>query len=285
MSGARLLIVTGLSGAGRSTVLHTLEDWDWEIVDKLPVDLLGAFIDNADNDGPFAVGIDSRTRAFDPADLSSRIAAIPGVEPELLFLDCSDDEIVRRYDATRRRHPLAGDADAEAGIAREREMLAPLREVSDSIIDTTEMSPTELRKRLERSYGEERQAPVLQFVSFGFSNGVPRSADLMFDMRFLKNPYWEPNLRALTGQDAPVRAYVEADEGWAETMDHIETLLIDLVPRYWAAGKNTLTVAFGCTGGRHRSVAAATEMAARLEGEDRTVSIRHRDLADQGPTV
>ena len=278
-NGARLLIVTGMSGAGRSTVLHTLEDWDWEIVDKLPVDLLADFVGRARGSGPFAVGIDSRTRDFDPHDLSRRVAEIDDVEPELLFLDCSDDEIVRRYDATRRRHPLAGDADAEAGIERERALLAPLREVSDSIIDTTELSPTDLRNRLERRYGEARKAPVLQFVSFGFSNGVPRSADLMFDMRFLKNPYWEPNLRSLTGKDAAIKAYVEADDGWSETMDHIETLLSDLIPRYWAAGKNTLTVAFGCTGGRHRSVAAAEDMAARLEGEDRTISIRHRDLA------
>ena len=276
---ARLLIVTGLSGAGRSTVLHTLEDWDWEVVDRLPVDLLADFIGQSRDAGPFAVGIDSRTRDFDPVELSRRVAEIEDVDPELLFLDCSDDEIIRRYDATRRRHPLAGDADAEAGIERERALLAPLREVADSVIDTTEMSPTDLRERLERRYGGAKRAPVLQFVSFGFSNGVPRSTDLLFDMRFLKNPYWEPNLRALTGKDSAIKDYVEADEGWADTMDHIETLLTGLLPRYWAAGKNTLTVAFGCTGGRHRSVAAAEAMAARLTGEDRTISIRHRDLA------
>ncbi|MBW0144965.1 RNase adapter RapZ [Sphingomicrobium clamense] len=280
MSKKRLLIVTGLSGAGRSTVLHTLEDWDWEIVDKLPVDLLSDFVGHARSDGPFAVGIDSRTREFDPNELSKRVAEIEGVDPELLFLDCSDDEIVRRYDATRRRHPLAGDADAEAGIERERKLLAPLREVSDSIIDTTECSPAELRERLETSYGADKKPPVVQFLSFGFSDGVPRSADLVFDMRFLKNPYWEPNLRSLTGRDRDVRSYVEADPAYGETLDRIEALLEGLIPRYWAAGKNTLTVAFGCTGGRHRSVAAAEEMAGRLKGEDRTISIRHRDLVD-----
>ena len=153
-----------------------------------------------------------------------------------------------------------------------------LREHADSVIDTTECSPTDLRERLSRRFSSEKTSPVLQLVSFGFSNGTPRSADIMFDMRFLKNPYWEPNLRALTGKDAEILDYVSADPGWEETMDRIETLLFGLIPRYWAAGKNTLTVAFGCTGGRHRSVAAAETMATRLEGSDRTISIRHRDL-------
>lgn len=274
----RLLIVTGMSGAGRSTVLHTLEDWDWEVVDRLPVALIANFVAQAREEGNVAIGLDSRTRGFDPAMLGDSIAAIGDVRPELLFLDCDDGEIIRRYDTTRRRHPLAGDADAEAGIARERSLMDPLREAADSVIDTTECSPTELRERLARRFRGARRSPVIQLLSFGFSNGTPRSADIMFDMRFLKNPYWEPNLRVLTGADQEVQDYVKADPGWAKVMADIETLLIGLIPRYWAAGKNTLTIAFGCTGGRHRSVAAVETIAARLEGEGRTVSIRHRDL-------
>lgn len=274
----RLLIVTGMSGAGRSTVLHTLEDWQWEVVDRLPAAMIAPFVENAPPGINVAIGIDSGTRDFDPVTLPDVLAQIEGVKPELLFLDCSDDEIIRRYDTTRRRHPLSGGADAEAGIERERALMAPLREHSDSVIDTTECSPTDLRERLSRRFSTEKNNPVLQLVSFGFSNGTPRSADIMFDMRFLKNPYWEPNLRALTGKDAEILDYVSSDPGWKETMDRIETLLSGLIPRYWAAGKNTLTVAFGCTGGRHRSVAAAETMATRLEGSDRTISIRHRDL-------
>lgn len=274
----RLLVVTGMSGAGRSTVLHTLEDWGWEVVDRLPVSMLADFVSQSDARRNVAVGVDSRTRDFNPATLAATLDAIDGIAPELLYLDCADDEIVRRYDTTRRRHPLAGGADTEAGIARERALMAPLREAAESVIDTTDASPNELRERLSSEFAAAKKPPVVQLVSFGFSHGAPRSADLVFDMRFLKNPYWEPNLRSLTGREPDVRAYVEADPGWAPAMDRIETLLSDLIPRYWAAGKNSLTVAFGCTGGKHRSVAAAQGMAERLQAEDRTVAVRHRDL-------
>ena len=163
----------------------------------------------------------------------------------------------RRYDETRRRHPLAPDRPPEDGIARERAMTAPLRSAADSVLDTTDLSPVELRDELRRRYGDDSDQPVLTIASFAFARGISRTADLVFDMRFLPNPHWLEELRPLTGEDSRVRDYLAADPSWAETMGQIESLLIDWIPRYWAAGKSYVTVAFGCTGGRHRSVAAA----------------------------
>ena len=276
----RLLLVTGMSGAGKSTVLDALEDMGWDTVDNLPADLLADFVHGPDQCrmAPVAIGMDVRSRGFDPANLPNRIAAIEGVDPQLLFLDCSSPELLRRYDKTRRRHPLAPDRPAEDGIARERALLAPLREAADDVIDTTGLSPVELREELRRLFGIEGE-PVLTIVSFGFGHGISRTADLVFDMRFLANPYWVDELRDLTGHDAPVRDYVASDPAWDDSMARIEALLRDWIPRYWAAGKTYLTVAFGCTGGRHRSVTAAVEMAERLREAGFTPNIRHRDLA------
>ncbi|WP_265570575.1 RNase adapter RapZ [Sphingomicrobium nitratireducens] len=280
----RLLVVTGLSGAGKSTVLDTLEDWGWDVVDNLPLALLAAFVAGSESDTPLAVGMDMRSRGFDPACVIHDLREVAGADVEILYLDCAESELARRYDSTRRRHPLASEGGAEEGIARERTLTAPLREAADSLIDTTDYSPVALRNELKRRYSEADGDPTVTFKSFGFSRGLPRAADLMFDMRFVKNPYWEPELRLLTGRDADVRAFVEADPGWAETVERIETLLDDLIPRYWAAGKNYLTVAFGCTGGRHRSVAAAEAMASRLEAKGHKVTVRHRDLAESAPS-
>jgi UPF0042 nucleotide-binding protein len=275
----RLLLVSGMSGAGKSTVLDSLEDMGWECVDNLPMPLLQDFVAEARRGRrPIAVGMDVRSRGFDPARAASAIAEVPEVEPEILYLDCSGAELIRRFDKTRRRHPLAGDRPAEDGIARERSLTAPLREAADSVLDTSDLSPVELRDELRRRFGSEAQAPVLTLVSFGFSRGISRTADLVFDMRFLDNPHWVDELRPLTGADAPVRDHVARDPAWAESMDRVESLLTAWIPRYWAAGKNYLTVAFGCTGGRHRSVAAVIEMAERLRALGLSPNVRHRDL-------
>ncbi|HEU5482057.1 MAG TPA: RNase adapter RapZ [Sphingomicrobium sp.] len=276
----RLLLVTGMSGAGKSTVLDALEDMGWDIVDNLPADLLDRFVHAGDQcrTAPIAVGMDVRRRGFDPATLPRLIGSIDGVEPEILFLDCSSAKLLRRFDKTRRRHPLAPDRPAEDGIARERSLLASLRSAADTVIDTTDLSPVELREELRRNF-ETVSEPVLTLVSFGFGHGISRSADLVFDMRFLANPHWVDELRPLTGSDQPVRDYVASDPAWADSMDRIESLLTEWIPRYWAAGKTYLTVAFGCTGGRHRSVTAAVEMAERLRAAGFTPIIRHRDLA------
>ncbi len=278
---SRLLLVTGMSGAGKSTVLDALEDLGWDVVDNLPVDLLEGFINGGAECrlAPVAVGMDVRSRGFDADTLAERVRAIPRVEAELLYLDCAGGELIRRYDETRRMHPLAPDRPAEDGIARERVVTAPLKAAADSVLDTTDLKPAELRDELMRRYGGDSDQPVLTIASFGFARGISRTADLVFDLRFLPNPHWVDELRPLTGRDEAVRDYLLRDPAWNETMSRIESLLIDWIPRYWAAGKSYVTVAFGCTGGRHRSVAAAVEMAERLRKAGFAPNVRHRDLA------
>ena len=272
-----------MSGAGKSTVLDALEDLGWDVVDNLPADLLQQFINGEGQCRTVdaAVGMDVRSRGFDPASLANLIHTIDGVESELLYLDCSGAELIRRYDETRRRHPLAQDRPAEDGIARERQLTLPLRTAADSLIDTTDLSPAELREELRRRYGADSQQPVLTIASFAFARGISRTADLVFDLRFIPNPHWVDELRPMTGNDQPVRSFLERDAVWGETMGRIESLLMDWIPRYWAAGKSYVTVAFGCTGGRHRSVAAAVEMAERLRRAGFAPNVRHRDLASQ----
>jgi UPF0042 nucleotide-binding protein len=223
--------------------------------------------------------MDVRSRGFDAEDLPRLIRSIEGVAPEILYLDCAGRELIRRYDETRRRHPLAPDRPAEDGIARERRLMAPLLAASDSMIDTTDLSPAELRDELRRRYGGDSDQPVLTIASFAFARGISRTADLVFDLRFLPNPHWVETLRPLTGEDQPVRDYLATDPAWNETLGRVESLLNDWIPRYWAAGKSYVTVAFGCTGGRHRSVAAAIEMAERLRAKGFSPNVRHRDLA------
>ena len=277
----RLLLVTGMSGAGKSAVLDALEDMGWDTVDNLPADLLREFVHGGGQyrTANVAIGMDVRSRGFEPETLAELIHGIEAVEPELLYLDCAGGELIRRYDETRRLHPLAPDSPAEDGIALEREITAPLRAAADSLLDTTDFSPAELRDELRRRYGGDSGQPVLTIMSFSFARGIARTADLVFDMRFLPNPHWIDELRPLTGLDRPVRSYLEQDAAWGEAMGRIEALLIDWIPRYWAAGKSYVTVAFGCTGGRHRSVAAAEEMADRLRRAGFTPNVRHRDLA------
>jgi UPF0042 nucleotide-binding protein len=270
-----------MSGAGKSTVLDALEDLGWDVVDNLPADLLDQFVNSGADCRvmPAAVGMDVRSRGFDPALLPGMIRSVERVAPEILYLDCAGIELIRRFDETRRRHPLAPDRPAEDGIARERKIMAPLLAAADSVIDTTDLSPAELRDELRKRYGGDSDQPVLTIASFAFARGISRTADLVFDMRFLPNPHWVDELRPLTGCDEPVRAHLAADPAWNETMGQIESLLIDWIPRYWAAGKSYVTVAFGCTGGRHRSVAAAVEMTERLRERGFTPNVRHRDLA------
>jgi UPF0042 nucleotide-binding protein len=274
------LLVTGMSGAGKSTVLDALEDMGWEVVDNLPADLVQEFVyGGGQRTADVAIGMDVRSRGFDPETLGEFIHSIEGVEPQLLYLDCSSGELIRRYDATRRRHPLAPDRPAEDGIAQERQLTWPLRTAADSLIDTTDFSPTELRDELRRRFGGDQDQPVLTISSFSFARGISRTADLVFDLRFIPNPHWVEALRPLSGADQPVRSYLEQAEGWTDAMGRIESLLKEWIPRYWAAGKSYVTVAFGCTGGRHRSVAAALEMAERLRRAGFAPNVRHRDLA------
>jgi len=237
-----------MSGAGKSTVLDALEDLGWDCVENLPALMLKDYVEQGRGGGrkvPIAVGMDVRSRGFDPAALPSILRSIDNVSPEIFYLDCSGAELIRRYDETRRRHPLAPDRPAEDGIARERAFTAPLRNAADSILDTTDLTPVELRDELRRRFGGDADQPVLTIASFGFARGVSRTADLVFDLRFIANPHWVDELRPLTGEHPDVRAFIEKDEAWAPAMDRIEALLIDWIPRYWAAGKSYVTVAFG----------------------------------------
>ncbi len=199
----RLLLVTGMSGAGKSTALDALEDMGWDVVDNLPADLLEPFVHGGGTkrSAPAAVAMDVRSRGFTADSLPQLIRSMEGVEGELLYLDCSGTELVRRYDETRRRHPLAPDRPAEDGIARERELTAPLRSAADSLLDTTDLTPAELRDELRRRFESDSDQPVLTIASFGFARGISRTADLVFDLRFLPNPHWVEELRPLTGED------------------------------------------------------------------------------------
>ena len=282
---APVLIVTGLSGAGKSTVLRTLEDLGWEVVDNLPLRLLGRLLGPGREDGegarPLAVGLGTTTRDFDPArviDLVTELAARHALEIGTLFLDCAGSELERRYAETRRRHPLADDRPAVDGIGRERELLAPLRDWANRLIDTTMLSAHDLAGQVRQIFAAGDDAPVLSITSFGFARGLPRNADLVFDLRFLRNPHWEPALRAGTGLDEPVAAYVAADPAYEEAVGRIEALIALLLPRYRAEGKSYVTVAIGCTGGRHRSVHVAERIGAWLRSKGFSPTVTHRDL-------
>ncbi|MFQ3594567.1 MAG: RNase adapter RapZ [Sphingomonadaceae bacterium] len=277
------MLVTGMSGAGKSTALKALEDAGYEAVDNLPVSLLPALV-AAPSERPLAIGIDTRTRAFLPDALAATLGEIsrPERPVRLLFLDCSGAELVRRFGETRRPHPLALDRPASDGIARERELLDSLRRTADLVIDTTDHSPHDLRRVIITRFAQGDVRPLtLTLVSFGYSRGIPRDADLVFDMRFLRNPHWDPALRPLDGLDPAVRAHVEADPSWSQAFERIMALLLVLLPGYRREGRAYVTVAFGCTGGRHRSVATAEAAGAALQEAGWANLVMHRDRGHQ----
>lgn len=283
-----ILLVTGMSGAGKSTVLRTLEDLGWETVDNLPLLLLNRLLDtppgegaDGDDERPLALGIGTQTRGFDAESIVRRIKKLSedGHHVGTLFLECAGAELERRYSETRRRHPLAQDRPASDGIARERELLMPLRRWSNRLIDTTSLSSNELQQQIRSTFaGDGMGKTVLTITSFGFARGLPRDADLVFDMRFLRNPHWVESLRPGTGRDDEVSAYIADDPAYGQAMAQIEALLLLLLPRYQAEGKAYVTAAFGCTGGRHRSVHVAERMARRLREEGFSPTVMHRDL-------
>lgn len=282
-----ILLVTGMSGAGKSTVLRTLEDLGWEVVDNLPLLLLNRLLDTApgadggDDARPLALGLGTQTRGFDAESIVQRIKKLreeQGLDVGTLFLECTGAELIRRFSETRRRHPLAQDRPAEDGIARERELLGPLRRWANRLLDTTDMKANQLSQAIRQIFSADGGKTTFSVTSFGFSRGLPRDADLVLDMRFLRNPHWDPQLRPGTGLDADVSAYVAADPAYDAAMAQIESLLLLLLPRYQAEGKAYVTIAFGCTGGRHRSVHVAERMAARLRDEGFSPTVTHRDL-------
>lgn len=287
-SAKTVLIVSGVSGAGKSTTLRTLEDLGWEVVDNLPLGLLGRFIEAPSDPGfhpddrPLALGIDTRTRGFDAQAIVRRIKSMRellGQPIDTLYLDCSGSELERRFAETRRRHPLALDRPAADGIARDRELTEPLRRWSNQVIDTTSMNTNELQQLIrERFSRPDQAATTVTVLSFGYSRGMPRNADLVFDMRYLNNPHWDRDLRPKTGLDADVGAYIAQDPAYAQSMQQLEDLLLTLVPRYQVQGKAYVTIAFGCTGGRHRSVHVAERVAQRLRQAGFSPTVHHRNL-------
>ena len=284
-----VLFVTGLSGAGKSTVLNTLQDIGWETIDNFPVRLFERLFDlpSSQAEGapamPIAVGFDSRTRGFQADKILARIDRLSRREEldvSLLILDCSGAELERRYSETRRRHPMASDRPAYDGIAEERRLIQPFREQADQIIDTTNLSSNDLQTLVREQFSIQGQSgTTIQISSFGFSRGVPHNVDLMFDMRFLRNPHWDKVLRDKTGMTEEVSDFVRADPAYDEAMQRIYDLLLFLLPRYEATGKAYVNVAFGCTGGKHRSVHVAETISKWLRDAGFSPTVAHRNLA------
>lgn len=282
-----MLLVTGLSGAGKSTALAVLEDLGWETIDNFPVRLLDRLVGEPENDprAPLAIGFDSRTRGFVPAEIIGMVKTLAerdDLELTSMFLDCSNDELERRYNETRRRHPLAQDRPVAEGIRAERELLEPLRRWAEVVTDTSELSSNDLQGHVRLLFGNDAPSePGLTISSFGFARGMPPLADLVFDMRFLDNPHWVEGLRELTGMDAPVGRHIERDPAFVTAFEQIRTLLMTLLPRYAEQGKPHVHIAFGCTGGRHRSVFTAHRMAQSLRDAGFSPTVRHRNLASR----
>ncbi len=280
-SGERrqVVVVTGLSGAGHSSALKILEDLGYESVDNLPLSLLDALLGEG---GPIAVGVDTRTRNFAARPLLDRLdrmQADPGQAVVLLFLDCADEVLERRFTETRRRHPLAQDRRVADGIAAERRLIAPLQARADLVVDTSGLSVADLRRVLGGHFTLTGTPAMSVFVtSFSYRHGLPREADLVVDVRFLANPHYQAALRDLDGRDSRVDAFVAADPAFAPFFSRLTDMLEPLLPRYEQEGKSYLTIAIGCTGGRHRSVAVAERLAARLAQGGREVQKGHRDV-------
>ena len=287
----RFVIVTGMSGAGKSTALKMLEDMEYFCVDNLPVPLIEKFIQLIRDGGPgeierVAVGIDVRSgKSLDELESVLENIKYPGTKVEILFLDADDRALVKRYKETRRSHPLAGSGRVDEGIRRERERLKDLKQYADYILDTSKLLTRELKEELEKIFVDNRNFKNLMVtvLSFGFKYGIPQDADLVFDVRFLPNPYYIEQLRPLSGNDQPVRDYVMGFDLAYEFSDKLEDMIRFLIPNYIAEGKTQLVIGVGCTGGKHRSVTLANELYRRLEkSEEYGLRIEHRDIEKDG---
>ena len=285
------VVVTGMSGAGRARALRALEDFGYVAVDNVPLPLLADLMrSTAGTPGamaaPLAFGIDTRTYGFDAHDLARRLGEPrerPDLSPRLLYLDCDTETLQRRYTESRRPHPLAPDRPVVDGIADERRMIGRLRESADEVIDTSTLTPHQFKQILLGHFGLGEAAGMrIAVMSFSFRRGLPREADLVFDVRFLKNPHYVPELKPLTGLDRAVSAFVETDPDYKPFVERLEGMIGPLLPRFDSEGKSYLTIAVGCTGGRHRSVAVAERLAGWLRGTGRSVTLSHRDVDVRG---
>jgi UPF0042 nucleotide-binding protein len=283
-SSLDVTIITGMSGAGRSEAAHVLEDLGFFVIDNLPPMLIGKVAELArghEKPSRYALVVDVRSGDF-LHDLSVSIDELhkQGVTTHILYLDAADDVLVRRYEESRRRHPMSDSDRVSDGIARERALLEPLVGEADLRVDTSTLNVHELRDRLRELFADTESASSLQInvVSFGFKHGLPTDVDVVFDCRFLPNPHWVDELRPQTGLDAPVRDYVLGQHGTAEFLDELDRMFALLLPGYEREGKSYLSVAFGCTGGRHRSVVIAEQLAQRFRRLGYRSAVHHRDV-------
>ena len=283
-----LVLVTGPSGAGRSTAIRAFEDMGYEVIDNLPLSLVPRLIDGPPLGRPIALGVDVRNRDFNATgliELIDRLTRDPRVWLELLYLDCAVAELIHRYSETRRRHPLAPNETPTEGIAREIDLLTPIRVRADQLIDTTELSVHDLKAEIARWF--DRGAAVrlaVSLQSFSYRRGVPRGVDMIFDTRFLKNPHWDASLRALDGRDPAVAAYIAQDARFQPFFEKVSDLVQLVLPAHKDEGKAHLTIGFGCTGGQHRSVACVELLGNVLADAGWAVSKRHRELERRAAT-
>lgn len=282
-SGQMLVIVTGMSGAGRTTAINTLEDLGFEALDNLPLALVERLVATpGDEVHPIAVGVAARTRGFSAralAALVDRLRHSQGLRALLVFLDCEDETLLSRFNQTRRRHPLAPEEDVRTGIARERDILADVRARADVVIDTSTLSPHGLKREISDRFAPQLSADLAVAVqSFSYKRGVPLEANMALDCRFLRNPYWDAALRGLDGRDPAIQGFVREDPLFRDFFGKLCELLLMLLPAYRAEGKAYFCVALGCSGGRHRSVALGELLAARLREADWPAILRHREL-------
>ena len=284
MAKCSLLLVTGLSGAGKSTVLGELEDLGYEVVDNLPLRLLRTLVEGSGNNATLAIGVDTRTGGFSSDVLCAEIDEFnkqEDIKVVLIFLTCDADTLRLRFTETRRRHPLAIDRPVTDGILHERQLMAPLRDRADHVFDTSRLTAADLRLAIDGTFTREGRPPLtISVASFAFRRGLPREADLVLDVRFLINPHYIEHLREKTGLDREVIAYVKTDADFEGFFARLCAMVIPLLPRYTSEGKRYLTIAIGCTGGRHRSVVVAEELAGCLIDAGHTVQVRHRDLKE-----
>jgi UPF0042 nucleotide-binding protein len=282
----RVVLVTGLSGAGKSSILRTLEDLGFETMDNPPLNALEELV--ACSERNLAIGVDARSRGFDAETVLEKISRLklnPGLRPELVYATAEDAILLGRYTETRRRHPLAQTGQVADGIALERLLTNALRRAADLLVDTSTLPASALRQIIEQRYGAESLGIAISLVSFGYPAGLPREADIVFDARFLRNPHYDDMLRPLTGLDARVGAFVEADPDFAPYFAHIVGMVEFLLPRFVQEGKKYATIAIGCTGGQHRSVFMIERLAGHLRQSGWRVGVTHREQQKAVPRV
>jgi UPF0042 nucleotide-binding protein len=275
-----VVLVTGLSGAGKSSILRTLEDLGFETMDNPPLAVLEDLVTRGDRN--LAIGVDARSRGFGAAAILctlERLRANPALRPALVFATAEDDILLRRYSETRRRHPLAQDGKVADGIALERRLTEPLAASADLLVDTSALPMSALRQMVEKQFGAGAPGLGVSLVSFAFPAGLPRDADLVFDARFLRNPYYDERLRPLTGLDAEIGTFIEQDADFVAFYAHLHGFVDFLLPRFVQEGKKYATIAIGCTGGQHRSVYLVEKLAAHLNGAGWRVGVTHREAA------